>query len=191
MNCTRVLCVALALTGLACLSGCRSTGRVDTANLGVKPGRILQIKPLTGDLLAFSHLEIIDFENPLPGLIRHHVTSDLSAEIALQARLAGRFESATQAAELVIDSDARDTLIVSGKLLDIDTAGSHGDAGRRSPVDFITADVSLIDKTSGQVLARLRVTGFAAPSTPQDQQESAIVKNLAKTILYFVARSKS
>ena len=186
----RVLCAAFALIGLACVSGCESTGRLSAGGLGVKPGRILEIKPLTGDLSSFKHLEIIDFENRLPGLIRHRVTSDLSGETALEAKLLDRFDTVAQAGEMVIDSNARDTLIVSGKLLDVDTAASHSDAGRRSPVDFLTADVSLIDKTSGQVLARLRVTGFAAPETPDDQQEPATVKNLAKTILHFVVRSR-
>ena len=185
-----MVCAALVLMGIACTAGCESTGRISAAGLGVKPGRILEIKPPTSDLSTFRHLEIIDFENPLPGLIRRRVTGDLSGEIALEAKLTDHFETVAQAAELLVDSDARDTLIVSGKLLDIDTAGSQGDAGRRSPVDFLTADVSLIDKTSGQVLARLRVTGFAAPETPDDQQETAAVKNLAKTILYFVVRSR-
>jgi len=180
----------LALAALALLSGCESTGRLNTAGLGVKPGRILEIKPPTGDLASFRRLEIIDFTNPLPGLIRRRLTGDLSGEIALQAKLADRFDTVTQAAESVIDPDAQDTLIVSGQLLDIDTAGSHNDTGRRSPVDFLTADVSLVDKTSGQVLARLRVTGFAAPQTPDDGQESATVKNLAKTIIYFLVRSR-
>ena len=179
-------CVGLvfltAVSGVACRG---TSGVLGGRGLGDAPGRTLEIKPPTGDLARFTKLEIHDFDNPLPGLISHRLVRNLSAEIALTAKWTKRYESVDQPKDEEVDPAASDTLIITGALLDIDSAATNS-TGRRSPVDFITTEVSLVDKSTGQVLARLRVSGYAPQGTPADPQERALLANLAKTVLAYL-----
>ncbi|MFH0962618.1 MAG: hypothetical protein V2A58_01255, partial [Planctomycetota bacterium] len=175
------------------LAGC---GRGSPTNYGLKTparsGRLLEVKRPARDLGTYEALEIADFENALPGIIPPDLPGNLSGELALRAQLGGRFTAVRQVApaQALTPTTDKPTLLLTGRLIDVDTAKSNPETKRRAPLDFLTAEIAITDTSTGQVLGRFVATGYAPPSVPEKRREQALIESLSDTILQYLGVSK-
>ena len=185
----RAVTVATLLLCLVVPVACRNSDstRKDASRPG--DGRLMEIKPSSSDLSSYRHLEIVDFENPLPGIIPQSLAQDLSAELALRAKLTRRFDRVTQVEAESATSEER-ALVISGRFVDIDTAGAHSGSGRRAPDAFLTAEVAFTDKKSAQVISRILSTGYGTSTGAEQSEEKALVQSLSEVILQHVTTGK-
>ena len=184
-----VAIVGASLLCLVAFGACgNSKGHVKDTE-ATRPGRLMEVKPPSRDLSSYPFLEIVDFENPLPGIIPQSLSQDLSEELALRAKLTRRFDGVTQV-EAQAPASEEMALVLSGRFVDIDTAGTSSGSGRRAPTAFLTAEVALTDKTSGQVVSRVLATGYGTAGGRGGSEEKALVQSLSKVILNYITTGK-
>jgi len=185
----RIAIVAVLLLCLVAPVACRNSDGTHKDAENPRPGRLMEIKPPLRELSSYRMLEIVDFENPLPGIIPQSLAQDLSAELALNAKLTRHFDRVTQV-EAQPAATEEMTLVISGHFVDIDTAGTSSGSGRRAPSAFLTAEVALTDKQSSQIVSRVLCTGYATSSGSRESEERALIRSLSKVILQYITTGK-